>query len=175
MRKLNVILALMILAMAQGAMAWGFNFGGYRYEVGNTQVVDYTSQPIATQNQIEPQIQTTAQVQVVSPPPSLNEPQFTQEVAWLNTQGEVQMALKELDYSRIGLINTDNGKEYTAFISQEGNIEKVLIGNYGSQTTLSGSLLGVTDAANRGDIEGVLANVNIPFSVKMKLLWMKLW
>ena len=99
---------------------------------------------------------------------------FDEYINLANDQKQVQLILKELDYERIGFIDTDTSKEYTVFISVEGIILGVWEGLINPEITLSGSLIQIKYKAINQDFFGIAKSINIPFQVKLKLLIYKI-
>lgn len=152
MKKSLIALAMVIL-MATQAYAWGFEAFGYKIEYK----VKQQSSPIE-------------QTSTLSTPPDETTRLFGMEVDYLNSMPEVQMVLKELDYGRIGLYNTDDGNSYTAHINPDGTIKEVKSGLQSPEVVVQGSLSMVRGGVERGDVGMIKSSVKLPFVVKAKLL-----
>ena len=95
---------------------------------------------------------------------------YDSEIQTLNSYKQVQLALKELDYRRMGFVDTDTGQEYTVFISQEGLVEGIYAGNIESEVQISGSLSRIKERVQNQQFDALKSELQIPWSLKMKLL-----
>ena len=165
----TIMALIMMVALAQGVMAWEFNAFGYKVKYQPVQ--DFTGNAVTPET---PQISTIAQPMVESQL-EVESVEFRQDIAYLNGLKEVQATLKELDYRRIGVQDMDTGKPYTIHVSDSGYVSKVTQGYDNPQVNIQASFSNVREGAMNNDFERVKNNVAIPFNVKMKLLMMKVF
>ena len=96
---------------------------------------------------------------------------YDEQIKQANNIKELQFILKEMDYRRIGLINTDDGQEYTIYISQEGLIKAAAKGPDNPGAVITGSLKQITADIQNKNYLSLKDDIKIPFKVKMKLMW----
>lgn len=152
--KILVLLIANFLALASISFALSMQLFGYTisYEPQQVEVINM-------QEQIS-QIQTY---------------EFNEYVAKANNRKETQIILKELDYSRIGFINWDTSKSYTAVISQEGIITGVYIGLLEPEVIVEGSITQIKQNIADNNFLAVGNSLKVPFKLKLKLLLMRFW
>jgi hypothetical protein len=175
---ISICLSLMVFILINTGSADAFSFQfdllGYTVSYQPQPTVEVVNniqhEPIAPQQNY---IEQTHPYEVVNPLPSGSPQQihdYDSEIQTLNSYKQVQLALKELDYRRMGFVDTDTGQEYTVFISQEGLIEAIYAGNLESEVQISGSLSQIKERVQNGQFDALKSELQIPWSLKMKLL-----
>jgi hypothetical protein len=164
MKKLMVMLALLSL-LVSNAYAFGFKFDLFGYTIKyqepmETKVITGAAPTPVQQYSYSKSEETT----IVH--------SYDQYIKELNNIKEVQNSLKDLGYSRIGFKDKDTNIDYTVFVSEEGLIQSVYRGNFNPEVQISGSLSTIEYLANSGQFEALRDEVDIPWSVRIKLIVM---
>jgi len=158
---------LMAVVMMSTTNAWEFDAFGYKIRYNQKETIDNT-QEIPKKEAVNLPIADAEDL------PRKTD-RFNDDIRHLNNNKEIQLILKELDYRKIGFINIDSQKSYTILINQEGIINGVLEGLEEPEIIIRGSYMGISEGAKQGNIRIIKQNLKIPFKLKMKLAWMKVF
>ena len=93
---------------------------------------------------------------------------FDEEIRLLNGFKRTQLIIKNLDYERIGLIDTSTGKAYTIVI-KDGIILHIEEGLNDEQTIIKANMSFIKKSAENNDFNGVFNSIQVPFKVKLRL------
>lgn len=176
MEKMKIgILALMMVLLAGNAFAttkislWGFTL----LEYGNDDVITIQPpQPTIQQPQIATQY---VNYQNYQPQPiSIPKSEFEDEITLLNSFQMVKDTLRDLGYSKIGLLDYYDGNLYTFTILPDGTILKAERGLYDPNIIIEGNSKVIKDDALNGNFEALKNDVKIPMTTKLKLFWLNL-
>ena len=150
-----VIIILMAALMAMPSYAFEWNIGKYtiRYD--------------------KPEIETIGEMPLQ--PIIEDDGKFENYMKIANSNKEAQLLLKELDYEKIGFIDEDTNKAYTFFIDMEGKVYKMQRGLIGPDVVVEGSLKGLENAYNEGNYYKMQKLLKMPFKMRLKLMWMRVW
>lgn len=99
---------------------------------------------------------------------------FDDYVNLYNMDETITKSVSRLGYSRIGLLNTDNGYIYTIYLTADGKITKVVDGYDNVEFIAEVSISRVESLAYSNRFEDILQEVKVPFKVKvnaLRLLW----
>jgi len=146
------ILIAMIIGGVMMANANAFRFEAFGWQVKwqeQPQIIDETDEPYFEQTN-----------------------NFDEEIAIANSYKETQLFLKELDYERIGIIDTSTNEQYTIIISNEGIIERVEIGLNEPETIIRADMPMARKRVVENNFIGLRNYVKIPFKVKLKIILM---
>lgn len=102
--------------------------------------------------------------------------EFDKDIENLNSIPEVIKTLGDLGYSQIAFTDTDKNERYVFVISSQGVITSVYKNNLMyAEVETRGSLQKIKDYAYRKDFERLKLTVEVPFSVKLRLLVKQWW
>ena len=153
MKKAILVLALLVVI----PMASALKFNLLWYELGiNEEVLSQETQVIE---------ETKAEVD--------NMDGLFPYISEANHDKYVTSLLKELDYRRIGIVDTDTGKAYTLFTNQEGYITGMKRGLITPESIFKGSRSKIEQAHKNKDYGLIRELTEIPFRVKMKMVIMR--
>ena len=162
----KTITTIMLISIWLSVNAFSFKFDVFGYEISynaekETQVINNINDEGDVTMKQKSQIQYN----------QLHE--FDELINQVNSYKVIQSLLKELDYTRLGFIDTDTNNHYTIFVGDDGIIQGVYVGLIQPQATLKGSINGITQHIQNGDLVGLKNSVEIPFRVKIRLLLMR--
>lgn len=95
---------------------------------------------------------------------------FNEYVNEYNKQERLNSIVAELDYERIGIINTDNNFIYTIYIDEQGKITKVVNGFDDVDFIAKLSIKRIKSLTEQGRFEDLPNEIKLPFKVKLKIL-----
>ena len=99
--------------------------------------------------------------------------EFNEEIKFINSFKESQLFLKELDYKRIGIIDTSTSMIYTAVIDEDGIISHIEQGLNEPETIIKVNIPKVENAIINNNFIEIKNHIQLPFKVKLKILLMR--
>ena len=146
MRK-TIILLLAMLVSISTVSAFSFEIFGY--------TIAYEKQP-----EIIDEVSSMRQVTSI----------FDEEIKLLNSFKKTQLILKNLDYNRIGLIDTSTGKAYTIVV-KDGIILHIEDGLNDEEVIIKANVPFIKKSAENNNLNAVFNSIEVPFRVKLRLFF----
>ena len=99
--------------------------------------------------------------------------EFNEEIKFINGFKESQLFLKELDYKRIGIIDTSTNMIYTAIIDENGIISHIEQGLNEPEAIIKINIPKVRKAVMSNNFMELKNQLQLPFKVKLRILLMR--
>ena len=99
--------------------------------------------------------------------------EFNEEITYLNSFKETQLFLKELDFKRIGVIDTSSNRAFTVLVGEDGIIQHVENGLNEEEVLIKANFARIKNSVENNDFDSIRNHVEIPFKIRLKIFFMR--